>query len=105
MGAPQLSRMMHFVILLCSTFISVIAVAALLYRFVEAPGIRYGRSVTGGLAKRLGVGAPEDSTISSYRVLQVSKPEELGIKANVIECQAVSDTECHTAAAKTSTPQ
>ena len=43
--APQLSRMTHFVVLLGSTLAATITVSILLYRLVEVPGIKLGRSL------------------------------------------------------------
>jgi peptidoglycan/LPS O-acetylase OafA/YrhL len=43
--APELSRGAHFAILLVATAAGTIAVSALLYRFVEVPGIQLGRAL------------------------------------------------------------
>ena len=49
---PQLSRMVHTGILLACTTAATISVSALLYRFIEAPGIYAGRSLARRLAPR-----------------------------------------------------
>lgn len=50
-GAPQLTRPMHFGGLLCLTLLATVAVSSLLYRFVEAPGIKVGRSFALALSR------------------------------------------------------
>jgi len=51
--APELSRTAHFATLLAATAAGTIAVSALLYRYVEVPGIQLGRALAGGAKPRV----------------------------------------------------
>jgi len=57
-GLPQLDRAAHFWVLLAATFAATIALSTLLYRFIEAPGIRAGRI----LSRDLGIPSRQDSS-------------------------------------------
>jgi peptidoglycan/LPS O-acetylase OafA/YrhL len=70
--APQLSQFAHFWLLLALTFAITIPVSALLYHFVEAPGIRLGRFFALKLAS-----APDrlaDRTETRAREIIIAQP-------------------------------
>jgi peptidoglycan/LPS O-acetylase OafA/YrhL len=66
--APQLSRSAHFWALLLITFPVTIGASALLYRFLEAPGIQFGRSIARRLAPRGNLDCEVDGATNSSGV-------------------------------------
>lgn len=58
---PELSRMVHFVVLLAGTTAVSIAVSMVLYRYLEVPGIHVGRVLVQRLGARRDV-PPQDAT-------------------------------------------
>jgi len=68
--APQLTKGWHFMLLLSSTCVVTIAVSAMSYRFIEAPGIEWGRIVARELAQRRAGRADADRDIASQAALR-----------------------------------